>query len=158
MHHHSQSSFPKRGPSRNLLRAGNPQWQGELNQQSQQDQVEALPTTSAGVNRRIIGKAGSEYFFLSPHEVLAFQAEGDLVWIHTAKKKYLSSGTLRSMEGVLQNSPFQRIHRNALINLNHVRKMSTLSSHRWLLTMDNGQEFVVSKRLVKQLREVLGQN
>jgi hypothetical protein len=33
--------------------------------------------------------------------------------------------------------------------------MAALSSRRWLLTMDNGQEFVVSKRQAGLVREML---
>jgi DNA-binding LytR/AlgR family response regulator len=56
----------------------------------------------------------------------------------------------------LAGSTFQRVHRNALVNVNHVRKMSALSSQRWLLTLVNGQEFIVSKRQAKLVREILG--
>ena len=50
---------------------------------------------------------------------------------------------------------FQRIHRNALVNVDHVRKMSALSSQRWLVTLSNGQEFIVSKRLARGIRQLL---
>jgi len=32
----------------------------------------------------------------------------------------------------------QRVHRNALVNVNHVRKMTPLTSQRWLLTLSGG--------------------
>jgi DNA-binding LytR/AlgR family response regulator len=105
--------------------------------------------------RRIVGKLGEEYFLLSAEEIYAFQAEGDLVWIITAKRKYLAAQTLRELELRLQNTSFQRIHRNALVNVEHVRKMSALSSQRWLITMQNNQEFIASKRQARVVRELL---
>jgi DNA-binding LytR/AlgR family response regulator len=105
--------------------------------------------------RKIVARSGDEYFLLSPDEVLAFHAEGDLVRIITAKRKYLSTLPLRTLTGKLAGSSFQRVHRNALVNVNHVRKMSALSSQRWLLTMDNNQEFIVSKRQAKAVRSLL---
>jgi DNA-binding LytR/AlgR family response regulator len=72
--------------------------------------------------RRIVGKVGEEYFLLSAGEIYAFQAEGDLVWIVTAKRKYLATQTLKELELRLRNTSFRRIHRNALINVDHVRK------------------------------------
>ncbi len=105
--------------------------------------------------RKIVGKLGEEYFLLSPDEVLAFQAEGDLVWIVTAKQRYLATQNLRVLEARLKESSFRRIHRNALVNIEQVRKMSMLSSQRWLITLNNGQEFVVSKRQAKNVRDVL---
>ena len=50
---------------------------------------------------------------------------------------------------------FRRIHRNALVNVDHVRKMSPLSSQRWLITMNNDQEYVASKRQARTVRELL---
>lgn len=105
--------------------------------------------------RKIVGRAGEEYFLLTPEEVLAFQAEGDLVWIVTAKRRYQATLTLRALQSKLQGLPFLRIHRNALINITHVRKMAALSSQRWLLTMHNNQEFIVSKRQAGAVRHLL---
>jgi DNA-binding LytR/AlgR family response regulator len=105
--------------------------------------------------RRIVGKAGSEYFLLDPNDVLAFQAEGELVWIITAKSRFLASQSLRMTESRLEKSQFQRVHRNAIVNVNHVRKMSPLSSQRWLLTLTNQQQLVVSKRQAQNIRTTL---
>ncbi len=106
-------------------------------------------------SRRIVGKAGKEYYLLGADEVLAFQAEGELVWIITAKQKFLATQPLKSIQDKLEGLNFQRIHRNSLVNLDHVRKMSAMSSQRWLLTLSNGQEFVVSKRQAHSVEGVL---
>jgi DNA-binding LytR/AlgR family response regulator len=105
--------------------------------------------------RRIVGKIGDEFFLLSTDEIYAFQADGDLVWIATAKRKYLATQTLKELELRLKNTSFRRIHRNALVNVDHVRKMSALSSQRWLITMNNDQEFIVSKRQAGGVRQIL---
>jgi DNA-binding LytR/AlgR family response regulator len=118
---------------------------------------EARPASSqAGSGaRRIVGKIGEEYFLLNLEEILAFQADGDLVWIVTAKKRYLATQNLKTLEQRLRNSFFRRIHRNALVNINQMRKMSMITSQRWVITLDNGQEFIVSKRQARNVREVL---
>ncbi|HEX4232212.1 MAG TPA: LytTR family DNA-binding domain-containing protein [Bryobacteraceae bacterium] len=111
--------------------------------------------TSIPKIRKIVGKLGEEYFLLSPHEVLAFQADGDVTWIVTAKQRYMATQNLRAVEERLQNSSFRRIHRNALVNVEQIRKMSMITSQRWLVTLNNGQEFIVSKRQAKTVRDVL---
>ena len=116
----------------------------------------AVPATGTGGQiRKIIGKLGEEYFLLNPNEVLAFQADGDLTWILTMKQRYLATLNLKALEERLANTSFRRIHRNALVNVNQIRKMSMITSQRWLLTLNNAQEFVVSKRLAKNVRDVL---
>ena len=114
-----------------------------------------LDKTGAPRIRKIVGKIGEEYFLLNPQEILAFQAEGDLTWIITAKQKYLATQNLRSIEDRLQKSSFRRIHRNALVNVEQIRKMSMITSQRWLMTLNNGQELIVSKRQARNVRDVL---
>ncbi|MBV9613226.1 MAG: LytTR family transcriptional regulator [Acidobacteriaceae bacterium] len=87
--------------------------------------------------------------------MLAFQADGDVTWILTAKRRYGATQNLRAIQERLQNSSFRRIHRNALVNVEQIRKMSMIISQRWLVTLSNGQEFVVSKRQAKNVRDVL---
>ena len=108
-----------------------------------------------GTARRIIAKSGQEYLLLSTEEVLAFEAERELVWIITATKRYLATETLKTLEEKLGSDRFRRIHRNALVNIDHIRKMSTLTSQRWLVTLSNRQELIVSKRQAKEVRGLL---
>ncbi len=115
----------------------------------------APPAAGGARTRRIVGRNGEEYFLLDIDEVLAFQADGELVWIVTARQRYLATQTLRAIEERLRGSPFQRVHRSAIVNVNHVKKMSALSSQRWLLTLANGQEFIVSKRQAHHVRDIL---
>ena len=105
--------------------------------------------------RKFAGRDGEEFVLLNVDEILAFQSEGDLVWIVTAKRKYLASQTLRAIQERLKSTNFRRIHRNALVNLDHVQKMSAITSQRWILTLINNKEFVVSKRLARNVRDLL---
>jgi len=115
----------------------------------------AVSQPGAPRTRRIVGRSGEDYFLLDPDEIFAFQAERELVWIVTGKQRLLATQSLRSIEERLGGPQFQRVHRNAIVNLNHIRKMSALSSQRWLITLSNGLEVVVSKRQAHLIREIL---
>ena len=119
------------------------------------EKVEQLANLSGFRTRKIAGRNRGEYVLLDTNEVLAFQAEGELVWIITARSRYLASQSLRGVEGRIAEIGFERVHRNAIVNVNHVRKMSALSSQRWLLTLSNGLELIVSKRQAHRVREIL---
>jgi two-component system LytT family response regulator len=105
--------------------------------------------------RKVVGKVGEEYFLLNAADVSAFQAEGDIVWIIAAKQRYMATQTLKALEERLKNTSFRRIHRNALVNVDHIQKMSALSSQRWLITLNSDQEFIASKRQARAVRELL---
>jgi two-component system LytT family response regulator len=105
--------------------------------------------------RKIVGKLGKEFHLLDSSQVLAFQAERELVWIITRKQRYLATQPLKTIQQKLGDLNFARVHRNALVNLDHVAKMAPLSSQRWLLTLSNQHEFTVSKRQARALQKLL---
>lgn len=116
---------------------------------------EAAAVPARHAPRKLVGRLGDEFFLLNAGEVLAFQAEGEVVWIFTAKQRYMATQSLRKIEERLADSSFRRVHRNALVNVDHIRKMAALTSNRWLITLVNSQEFVVSKRMARNVREIL---
>ncbi len=114
----------------------------------------SAPASSAG-GRKVVGRASGDYFLLDTSEILAFQAEGELVWIVTAKHRLLATQTLKAIEDRLKELEFQRVHRNAIVNVNHVRKMTAMSSQRWMITLSNALQIVVSKRQAHTIRKIL---
>ena len=107
------------------------------------------------MGRKIVARSGADYVLLDTEEVLAFQAERELVWIVTAKQRLLATQPLCGIEERLPANLFQRVHRNALVNVSHIRKMSALSSQRWLITLSNALQIVVSKRQAHNVRQIL---
>jgi two-component system, LytTR family, response regulator len=103
--------------------------------------------------RRIVGKSGSDLHLLAPSDVVAFEAQGEIVYIITAGRRYESTHSLKALEEKLEYPPFRRIHRKTIINTDHIRKISPLSSKRWLLVLSNGMEAIVSKRLAGAIRD-----
>jgi DNA-binding LytR/AlgR family response regulator len=110
------------------------------------------PADQDDAPRKIVGRRGSDMYLLDPSEIIAFQADGELVHMITAGQRYLSEYSLKALEGKLEKR-FRRVHRGTIINTDHIRKISPLSSKRWLLKMSNGLEAVVSKRLASSIRE-----
>jgi two-component system, LytTR family, response regulator len=120
------------------------------------DKIASLQPPGAPRNRKVVGRGGEEYFLVDLDDVLAFQAERELVWIITPKQRLLATQSLRIIAQRLQeDSQFQRVHRNAIVNINHIRKMSALSSQRWLITLSNALQLIVSKRQAHNIRDIL---
>jgi two-component system, LytTR family, response regulator len=105
--------------------------------------------------RKFVGRSGAEYFFVDEDEILAFQAERELVWIVTSKQRLLATQSLRAIDDRLRDQQFLRVHRNAIVNLNHIRRLTSASSHRWILTLSNSLQLVVSKRQAHKIRQIL---
>ena len=106
-------------------------------------------------NRRVVGRSGDHFVILQSEEILVFQAEGEFVRIVTAEGPFWTKQRLRAIQDQSKGEPFERVHRNALVNLDHVRKLSPISSQRWLLTLSNSLEITVSKRQARSIQKIL---
>ena len=113
----------------------------------------SIEKTAAGPARRIVGRHGANMHLLDPAEVVAFEADGETVFIITAAGgRYYAEHSLKALEARL-DPRFRRVHRKTIINTDHIRRISPLSSKRWLLKMSNGMDVVVAKRLAGLIRE-----
>jgi two-component system LytT family response regulator len=63
--------------------------------------------------------------------------------------------TFTELEGLLDPHLFQRIHRQIIVNLNHVREITTFDNNTARLTLTGGQQVSVSRNHLKALRQTL---
>jgi two-component system LytT family response regulator len=69
------------------------------------------------------------------------------------KKMFIISKTLKDVQDVLEDSHFLRVHRQYIINLNHLKYFNKNES---ILTMDNGQHLPIAKNQKERLIEKYG--
>jgi DNA-binding LytR/AlgR family response regulator len=76
--------------------------------------------------RKVVGRSGDEYFLLNVNEVYAFQAEGELVRILTASKKYPATQTLRKLHERCKRRrrPADGSAESALVNMDQILRRS----------------------------------
>ena len=110
---------------------------------------EALP-----MRRKLIGRSGTDLHLFNHSEVIAFVADGELVHMITTSGRFLANHSLKYLEASVLPPMFRRVHRRTIINTDHIRKISPLSSKRWLLKLSNGMEVTVSKRMTATIREL----
>src|SRR5262249_27383515 len=74
----------------------------------------SAPRTSSD---RISGRRGQRIYLLAPHEILWFEAEGELVFAKVGAHRYHVSRTLAELEASLDPKQFFRSHRSFIVNL-----------------------------------------
>ena len=104
---------------------------------------------------KIVACLGKDFLLLDVDQVFAFQAAGETVWIVTADKRYRATQPLAALADKFAGTGFVRAHRGALVNADKIAKIGALSSRRWLLTLTNGYQCVVSKRNAGLVKELL---
>jgi len=113
------------------------------------------PDVAIEMLERIAVKVGSKIEVIMVPDILAVQAEGDYVMIHTAQGRYLKEQTMKYFEEHLSSNQFVRVHRSCIVNVQFISKIELFEKQNQLLTLQNGLQVKASATGYKLLRRTL---
>ncbi len=93
---------------------------------------------------------------VAPGDVTHATFDGTLVTVHTATRAILTDDTLQDLEDKLPKGPFERVHRRALVNLDHVERLDSIDSGGYVACLPGGKKVDVSRQSARRLRRRLG--
>jgi two-component system LytT family response regulator len=93
---------------------------------------------------------------LDPLSVSHAELDGELVTVHTADAQYLSALSLQELETRLPGDRFARVHRRALVNLEHVVRLEPNEVGGYTARTRNGRAVEISRQAARDLRKRLG--
>ena len=99
--------------------------------------------------KRLLLREGGRIFSVAVEEVIAITAEEKYVRIATAKRTYLHRESMSAMEAALDPARFARIHRSAIVSLDHFAHLEPTSHGDHVVVLDDGHRH----RLGRQYRE-----
>jgi two-component system, LytTR family, response regulator len=91
-------------------------------------------------------------------DVLWFQSFGNYIRVHSASAAYLVRNTMRRVQPLLDPSLFIRIHRNAIVNLDHAVEFFLPASGNMFVKLDNGVSLPLRRSSRTSLRKFLKQH
>lgn len=123
----------------------------------------SVRTTDAGDDRPSTGRIGKLAIathggaaLVSPDDVTHATFDGTLVTVHTAARSILTDDTLQELEAKLPPGPFERVHRRAIVNLDHVDRLESVDSGGYVACLSTGRRVDVSRQSARRLRRRLG--
>jgi two-component system LytT family response regulator len=93
---------------------------------------------------------------LDPRHVSHALLEGELVTIVADSGSYLSAEALSDLQERLPRELFERVHRRALLNLEHVVRLEPLETGGFVAHTRAGHAIEVSRQSARELRKRLG--
>lgn len=93
---------------------------------------------------------------VNPDDVTHATFDGTLVTVHTAARAILTDDTLQELEAKLPPGPFERVHRRAIVNLDHVDRLESVDSGGYVACLSTGKRVDVSRQSARRLRRRLG--
>lgn len=93
---------------------------------------------------------------LDPREIAHAVLDGELVSLHAGGSVFLTDDSLQSLEARLKGGAFERVHRRALLNLDHVARLEPCPSGGFVARTHRGETIEVSRQAARALRRRLG--
>ena len=81
------------------------------------------PTELPGYPERLLAKNGNKDSVVSVSEIEWIEAADYYVCLHVGSKKHLLRESIKALETKLDPSKFVRLHRSAIVNIDHVREI-----------------------------------
>jgi two-component system, LytTR family, response regulator len=89
-------------------------------------------------------------------EIVMLEASGNDTIVHLASGKISIRKLIGKCEEALDGSLFFRADRSCVVNLNFVRKVAMADAKRFMFTMANGREVIVSRQRSVRFRRERG--
>ena len=119
----------------------------------QDDVLDASACERPQYLERLSLKQGGRTVIIRSEEVRWIEAEDYCVMVHSTHGKHLIRASLASLELRLDPRTFVRVHRAAIVNVNHVREMSSRDGTS--LTLSDGTHVPVSRSRRQQVEAAL---
>ena len=104
---------------------------------------------------RIAVKAEGKILFIDPAEVAAVEAQGNYVLLlRMSGSAFLLRQSLSVVADKLLAYGFVRIHRSTLVNAAYVEEIYTRTTGEYVLRIQGGKEFPVSRRFRRDLHAI----
>lgn len=117
----------------------------------------ALSTASATHEKypkRILVPNGTKDTFVLVDEIEWIEADSYYSRLHVGPKRYMLRETIKQLASTLDPKTFVRVHRSAIVNINHVREILREGQNENWLVLANGERLKMSKTGWQSLLDV----
>ena len=99
---------------------------------------------------------GSETLVFQPRELSWVEGADDYARLHARGRSWLIRETMDSLAERLPSPPFHRVHRSAIVNIDHVASVQRESRHRHAAVLRDGTKVPLTTSTRDELERLLG--
>jgi two-component system, LytTR family, response regulator len=108
--------------------------------------------------QRFAAESEGKIILIKIQDVLWLQSFGNHIRVHSAVATHLIRNTMRTVQSLLDPTLFLRIHRNAIVNLDHVAEFFLPAQGNMFVKLDNGVSLPLRRASRASLRKLLKQH
>lgn len=119
-------------------------------------EVEKIITTLRMLNQQLVVMKDMEKYIIDVADIIYIEAVDRKTFVYTQKEFYESKLKLYEMEECLCESGFFRTSKSVLVQLRHIKSMKNDIDRRIRITLENGEQIIVSRQYAEELKKRLG--
>ena len=119
-------------------------------------EVEKIVSLMRMVDMQIAVRKGDETTLLDAGRILYVEAVERNTFVYTTEEVYESDWKLYEFEQQLSGKDFIRVSKQGLLNLKQVRSLKADVDRKIRVTLQNGEQIIVSRMYADELRKRLG--
>ncbi|MGV3531252.1 MAG: LytR/AlgR family response regulator transcription factor [Chthoniobacteraceae bacterium] len=121
-----------------------------------QSLLDLLASREAATSRpkRLAVRSGERTSFVVTDDVDWFEAAGNYVVLHVGKETHIVRETMSALETQLAGGPFLRVSRSAILNLQRVKELQSITAGEHVAILHDGQKIAIT-RSIREIEEKL---
>lgn len=118
--------------------------------------IERMVAMMRMIDMQIAVRKDNETYLLETEKILYIEAVDRKTFVYTNSENYESELKLYEIERELIERDFLRISKNSIVNLRKIKSLKTDVNRKIRITLQNGEQIVVSRMYSDELRKKLG--
>ena len=118
--------------------------------------IERMVAMMRMIDMQIAVRKDNETYLLDTDKILYIEAVDRKTFVYTNSDSYESELKLYEIEQELIERDFLRISKNSIVNLRKIKSLKTDVNRKIRITLQNGEQIVVSRMYSDELRRKLG--
>lgn len=127
-----------------------------INSNALTPEVEKIITTLRILNQQVTAIKDNETYILDVAKIVYIESVDRHTFIYTEADCFESKLKLYEMEEQLCQSGFLRVSKACLVNLKYIRSLKAELDRKIRLTLENGEQIIVSRQYADELKQRLG--
>jgi DNA-binding LytR/AlgR family response regulator len=118
--------------------------------------IERMVAMMRMIDMQIAVRKDNETYLLDTDKILYIEAVDRKTFVYTNSENYESELKLYELEQELVERDFLRISKQSIVNLRKIKSLKTDVNRKIRITLQNGEQIVVSRMYSDELRRKLG--
>ena len=119
-------------------------------------EIEKMLATLRILDRQLMATKGEETYLLDVAKVIYLESVDRKTFVYTGESVYESSLKLYELEQQLDECGFFRASKSCLVQLKYIKSLKADINRRIRVTLENGEQIIVSRQYAEELKKKLG--